>query len=172
MRKIIFLDIDGVIATPENIENGSWGLVDTKQELLGEILKYTNADIVLSSSWRENDLHNTKMYMDEKGFWYTEKIVGITIRAYQYMNKDQKIHLSIPRGVEIKQWIDANIHSENGTNWNRKVLGSDYQYVILDDDTDMLYEQKDNFINTDSFLGLREGDTKNAIRILNNGNRR
>ena len=70
MRKIIFLDIDGVIATPENIDNGSWGLVDTKQELLGEILKYTNADIVLSSSWRENDLHNTKMYMDEKGFWY------------------------------------------------------------------------------------------------------
>ena len=167
MKKIIFLDIDGVIATPECIEHGSWGLVPSKQKLLGEILKYTNANIVLSSSWRYNDLNKTKEYMDEKGFLYSDKIIGITIRAHMYINKDQKIHLSIPRGVEIKQWIDANIHSENGNNWNRKSLGSEYQYVILDDDTDMLYEQKDNFINTDSLKGLTLDDVGNAIRILN-----
>lgn len=167
MRKIIFLDIDGVIATNERIVDGTWGLVDAKQKLLGDILNETGAEIVLSSSWRYNDLHNTKIYMERKGFWFVEKIVGITIRAHSYIDKESKIHLSIPRGVEIKQWLDTNIHSENGKNWDRKKLGLHYQYVILDDDTDMLYEQKDNFINTDSFNGLSRANSINAINILN-----
>ena len=168
MRKIIFLDIDGVIATNECIEHGTWGLVDYKQDLLGIILQSTGADIVLSSSWRYNDVEKTIAYMNEKGFRFSDKIVGVTIRAYQYINKEQKIHLSIPRGVEIKQWIDTNIHSDNGRNWNRKKLGVDYQYVILDDDSDMLLEQSANFINTDTFKGLTKEDVGFAIDILNN----
>lgn len=167
MRKIIFLDIDGVLATPEFLKDGQWALNPDKQKLLGIILSETDAEIVLSSSWRYNTLEQTKTHIEKEGFLFTDKLVGVTIRAYQFLKEGTSIHLSIPRGVEIKQWIDTNIHSDNGKNWERKKLGKDYNYVILDDDRDMLLEQKDNFVRTTSEIGLTDDDVKKAILILN-----
>jgi len=169
MKKYIFLDIDGVLATPKSIEGvgGEWKIEDVKQELLKNIIDSTGAEIVLSSSWRKWDLESTKEFMKDAGFWFSDLIVGVTIRAYQYIDRTTKIHLSIPRGVEIHQWIDTNVHSDNGKNWKRKKLGEDYQYVILDDDRDMLYVQRNNFVNTNSTLGLTEEDCEKAVEILN-----
>jgi hypothetical protein len=165
VKKVIFLDIDGVIATPDTVEDGMWGLSPNKQVLLAMILEETNADIVLSSSWRLPTVEDTKEYMNKRGFLFTEKIIGVTIRAYHYLQKG--IHLSVPRGVEIQQWIDTNIHSDNGKNFSRKKLRVDYNYVILDDDTDMLLNQAKNFIQTDSMLGLTYDNAMAAIDILN-----
>jgi hypothetical protein len=169
MEKYIFLDIDGVLATPKSIEGvgGEWKMEDEKQELLKHIIDSTGAKIVLSSSWRKWDIESTIEFMKEEGFWFSDLIVGVTIRAYQYLDRTKKIHLSIPRGVEIYQWIDTNIHSDNGINYERKKLGVDYQYVILDDDIDMLYTQKNNFVNTNSDLGLTKTDCEIAIEVLN-----
>jgi hypothetical protein len=167
MKKIIFLDIDGVLATPDYLKDGNWALNPKKQELLSEILNQTGAKIVLSSSWRLHTIKETKAYMKEQGFLFVDDIIGITIRAYHYIDRSSKIHLSIPRGVEIQQWIDTHIHSENGKNWQKKKLGVDYQYVILDDDSDMLFTQSNNFIQTDSNFGLTLGKMHAAIQILN-----
>ena len=46
-------------------------------------------------------------------------------------------------------------------------LNVDYTYVILDDDSDMLYDQRNNFIQTHMYDGLSEDDVKKAIEILN-----
>jgi hypothetical protein len=165
--KYIFLDIDGVIATPETVEEGTWGLTKSKQELLGKILSETGAKIVLSSSWRHNDLQNTIDYMSEKGFLFCDKLVGVTLRLYKYIDREQKIHLSIPRGLEIDQWIDTHVHSDNGKDWNRKKIGRDFTYVILDDNADMLLEQKDYFIHTNGMIGLTEIEAQSAVGILN-----
>jgi len=167
MKKIIFLDIDGVLATPDYLKDGNWALNPNKQELFGEILNKTGAKIVLSSSWRLHTLEETKEFMLQEGFLFVDRIIGVTIRAYNYIDKSYKIHLSIPRGVEIQQWIDTHIHSDNGKNWEKKKLGIDYQYVILDDDSDMLFTQRNNFIQTDSHLGLTLGKMHAAIQILN-----
>lgn len=168
MKKIIFLDIDGVLATPEYLKDGQWALNPEKQKMLGRILDETDAEIVLSSSWRHNSLEKTKEYMEGEGFLFVDKLVGVTIRAYQYMERETGIHLSIPRGVEIKQWIDTNIHSDNGKNWKRLIVNKDYTYVILDDDSDMLLEHQNNFVRTKSDIGLTEEDVQKAISILNN----
>ena len=167
MQKIIFLDIDGVLATPDYIKDGMWALNPKKQELLAKIIDETDAKIVLSSSWRWATLEKTKEHMESKGFLFIDKLIGVTIRAYQYIDRESKIHLSIPRGVEIKQWIDTNIHSENGKNWDKKKIGVDYNYIILDDDDDMLLEQKNYFIHTNPITGLTEEDVQKAILILN-----
>lgn len=184
MIKIIFLDIDGVLAIPNN-DGGLWRLNLEKQLLLGEILEKTDAKIVLSSSWRKNDIKDTILHMIDQGFKYHDKIIGITIRAYQYINKGGKIHLSIPRGVEIKQYIDTHLKYpwcayperkeefeilyEDGSFKRMKSqdLGKDYQYVIIDDDSDMLLEHKDRFIQTDSEIGFTKEHVNKAIEILN-----
>jgi len=167
MEKIIFLDIDGVLATPEYLKDGQWALNPEKQKLLGEILTQTDAKIVLSSSWRCATLEKTKEHMEKEGFLFNDKLIGVTIRAYQWLERGTGIHLSIPRGVEIKQWVDTHIHSDNGKNWERKKLGKDFTYVILDDDCDMLLEHKDNFIRTNSEIGLTNDDVMGAVGILN-----
>jgi hypothetical protein len=170
MDKIIFLDIDGVLATPEYLKDGQWDLNPEKQKLLGEILVQTDAKIVLSSSWRYSTLKKTKEHMESEGFLFNDLLIGVTIRAYQFLERGTGIHLSIPRGVEIKQWIDTHIHSDNGKNWKRKKLGKDFTYVILDDESDMLLEHKDNFIHTKSNIGLTDADVIGAVAILNKTN--
>lgn len=185
MIKIIFLDIDGVIATPKTVIEGTWGLTEECQDRLEAILKATNAKIVLSSSWRYPSVLETQRYMFKNGFRFSDEIIGVTIRAYKYIDKQQSIHLSIPRGVEIKQWIDTHlrmpwyanpdlsdkykIYKENGEfkSMDMQQLYKHYNYVILDDDDDMLLEQKDHFINTDGMIGLTDLDVSNAIKILN-----
>jgi len=168
MEKYIFLDIDGVIATPETVVDGMWDLTPACEDRLSKILSKTDAVIVLSSSWRWNTVEKTIKKMQEHNFKHCDKIVGVTIRAYHYIEKG--VHLSIPRGVEIKQWIDTHIHSNNGKDWNRKKEGKDFTYLILDDDVDMLLEHKDNFINTDGMKGLTDDDVERAVAILNNCN--
>ena len=46
-------------------------------------------------------------------------------------------------------------------------LGKDYVYVILDDDTDMLLDQKKYFIKCDPEEGLTLENVNKAIKILN-----
>jgi hypothetical protein len=48
-----------------------------------------------------------------------------------------------------------------------KEIGVDFNYVILDDDSDMLLEQAEHFVKTDTLLGLSEDDVERAIKILN-----
>ncbi|QDH49208.1 hypothetical protein PHYNN_22 [Pantoea phage Phynn] len=55
------------------------------------------------------------------------------------------------RGYEIQAWIDA-FGCKN--------------YVILDDDRDMLESQKNNFILTDGQIGLTEEQSTFAIRKI------
>ena len=57
------------------------------------------------------------------------------------------------RGLEISEYINKSGLVQN--------------YVILDDDSDMLYIQKDHFIKTDTYKGLSEENVQQAIQILN-----
>ncbi len=60
--------------------------------------------------------------------------------------------------------IDTSV---NGKNWNHKEIEVDFNYVILDDDSDMLLEQAEHFVKTDTYLSLSEDDIERAINILN-----
>lgn len=180
-NKIIFLDIDGCINTPKS-------LVDFEPELLDNlriILKETKAKIVLSSSWRYHDLKTTIEKLKEFNFPedILSEFVGVTIRAYHFVETGQAIYLC--RGIEIQTWIDNNlkypwkgnpehedkykIYDKDGRFIKMKStkLNKDYSYVILDDDNDMLLSQKQNFIRCDGNVGLTLKDVNKAIKILN-----
>ena len=59
--KVVFLDVDGVLNCKntkeviwrDNGKQGFHGVEDGKTELLAEIVKTTDAVIVLSSTWRD-----------------------------------------------------------------------------------------------------------------------
>lgn len=147
--KIIFLDIDGVLATPKS----GWNIDSEKVELLGKILEATNANIVLSSSWRGTNLSDTlKRFCD---FKYKDRMIGITPDLSMLPESLNDYEFSMPyKGLEI----DAYLNSHPWQYGN---------YVIIDDFTDILYDQKNNFVHTDTYKGLTEADVEKAMEILN-----
>lgn len=180
--KIIFLDVDGVINIPKN----KYAYFDDQCMCnLQNIIDNTGAKIVVSSSWRDSDNERMKALFLENRF--TEKlwneIIDITDRGFSYVVKGSK--LPIVRGNEIKLWVDTHLtypwHANTDCNGFYEIkdsggqfkmmdsnkVGKDFCYVILDDDSDMLYEQKDYFIKTDHILGLTKEDSEKAIKILN-----
>ena len=69
MRKIIFLDFDGVITTLKS----RWKLDKEKLELLKRIVDETDCLFVISSAWRRGNLEQTKHFITNKR---TNKFVG------------------------------------------------------------------------------------------------
>ena len=160
--KIIFLDIDGVLnheafykeRFEKRYEEGAiahpYSEIDPKcVERLNNLCQETGAKVVISSTWRHSGLDYCKDVLEFHGF--NGEIIDITPTCRCGMCK---------RGNEIHQWIDDN----------RESVGPYYQfteYVILDDDSDMLYWQRNNFLLVDRFVGLTNGTVFQAKKILN-----
>ncbi len=153
--KVIFLDFDGVIST----QRMRYHLDEEKMLLVKEICDKTGAKIVITSSWRRHTLEDTIRHItskeEEKGripFLMPELIVGITERIYAFPYTNKEKHYRVPRGVEIDIYLKNNRDIEN--------------YVILDDDNDMLVEQLPHFIQTHPIKGILKEDVEKAIRLL------
>lgn len=159
--KIIFLDIDGVLNCQSTYdpyvksELREYPYNHFEPKLVGnlnEITEATGANIVISSSWRINrTFRELREILVKAGV--SGKIIGQTERLY-FSNWSH----SVPRGCEILHWMETN----------KERLGelvSFRDYVIIDDDSDMLYLHKSNFFQTDPSGG---GLTDNLVyRIVN-----
>ena len=154
--KVIFLDFDGVITT----QKSKYKLDSDALHLLGKIINSTDAKIVISSSWRQRTLEGTiKALQDTSDFRlngiefpFIDRIVGITDKIYGVALTDKEKHISLLRGVEIREWLNEHPEVTN--------------YVILDDDSDMLLEQANHFVKTDTYEGLTNENVEQAIDIL------
>lgn len=73
----------------------------------------------------------------------------------------------IPRGTEIKNYLSVK-HNYPCYEWNLNKCTTDVEtYVIIDDDGDMLLEQKDNFVQTSMKVGLTKQNADEVVEILN-----
>lgn len=163
--KIIFLDFDGVlnhelyyVRRHEKNFEGYPGYPQAEFDpesikKLNYIIEKTGAKVVISSSWRHGrTLQELQNLLSSVGF--NGEIIDFT-PSFK--------HDDCLRGNEILEWVKK--HEE--------LIGQPYHefenYVILDDDSDMLYWQKDNFLHIDRYVGLTTRDAGRAIRILNRG---
>jgi len=154
MLVIVFLDIDGVLNSNDFVESSRFDKhgeypdqhLDTLAiERVNKLCKSTGAKIVISSTWRSNP----EVFDVLKRNGLTAEIIGVTPHS------DKKLPNGLwtreIRGKEIQQWIDKNRPD---------------RYCIIDDDTDMLPEQKPHFVNTDFMHGITNKDMQKAISIL------
>jgi hypothetical protein len=134
--KVVFLDFDGVLTT-----------LDTKYrygykpcvKALNYIIEQTQADIVVSSTWRFEGVDACANNLSKWG------VVGNVI------GRTPCFPFNDTRGKEIKAWLTANPTEK---------------FVILDDDDDMedLYPY---LVKTNTVLGLIMPDAQKAVTILN-----
>lgn len=148
--KIIFLDIDGVL---NNINrDDKHKCLDSSPchfysercvEQLNQLIEATGAKIVVSSTWRlGEDIFSMKQIIRNIGV--KGEVIGMT---------ESNLGRGSLRGNEIYVWCKQNSINDSS-------------YVILDDDSDMLYWQRNNFINVDAFNGLTPKDCFKAKKIL------
>lgn len=154
---LIFLDFDGVLNSELFYKNRSKELnkrgrrdeLDRNTiKLLNEFLKRVNGKVVVSSTYR-------------KGCTIQEltDLLGYFGFDGEIIDKTPVLGRFCVRGNEILEWIKDN----------KSLVGPYYEYknyVIFDDDSDMLYWQRNNFIHVDPYVGLTPRDFFIAEKIL------
>ena len=145
MNKILFLDIDGVLNSSDSEEFADktkpWfcnEVSDYHLKELSRIIAETSAKIVLTSSWRlyhplftgfDKIEDSLIMVLEEKFKLYDLSVFDVTPEL-----------CGQSRGREIESWLSN--HSDVSV------------YVILDDEFDILSEQKDRVVRTTLSHGL------------------
>lgn len=144
--KVIFLDFDGVLNTPAYMmQSGdrSNAINPIAVKIVDTMLNQTGAKLVVSSSWRiGRTIDELNEILQSRGM--TNEVLDVTPQ------------LSGCRGSEIKRWIDVNCPS-------RLVFN---EYLILDDDSDMLYEHHHHFIHTAFDCGITPNIAYRAVYKL------
>lgn len=166
MKKILFLDFDGVLNTgkyqnqlknngqkmadefglclfdPEAVEN-----LKTILDAVPEVL------IVITSSWKDAYGTNAVRRMwKERGL--PGKIHSMTRVCMDLFPDLESDEMPPIKGPEVKQWLEE--HNMKGC-----------QYVILDDVNDFLSEQKSHLVLVNDSVGLTIEDAERAIGIMN-----
>lgn len=158
MNKIIFLDVDGVLNCSKTWqgphEDGFATLCPDMCDRLKRIVDETNATVVLSSTWR---LFPGKG-IDKLRAWLLEREIVIHSQTKDLSMEIGWGNVRACRGDEIAMWLDD--HASEFPPLER-------EFVILDDDSDMLPSQKPNFVHTSFKDGLTDAHAAKAIRILN-----
>ena len=140
-RKIIFLDVDGVLVTTKSMEHwcdefGCHSFDPQAVRVLNQIVYRTGAEIVLSSTWRF--LHNK----DEFNELASQSNLHYPIIEYTPFFGH--------RNNEIKKWLSNNPDVAD--------------YLVIDDEDLSLDFEK--FIRTEIQSGLNPNHLNDAVRIL------
>lgn len=166
--KIIFLDVDGVLAHKGYRNNTTADINPEKVKLLKQICDVTDAKIVVISSWRETRMYqvlmNVLMEYQIPVLGEAPHIPGQFEDALYDENKAYsleelssfKLKYGTGRAAEVQEWIQAN---------------NPESFVILDDedwDWDK-YEYDQVWIQGSWQCGLLPEHVARAIQILSKG---
>lgn len=177
--KVIFLDIDGVLNSEDwykkRFEEVDKALISSMHPFyefdpllvqnLNRIVKETGAKVVVSSTWRKKrSVEELQEILEKVGF------EGEVIDKTPYFGGIGGFGYTVPRGCEIEWWVENQGYRR--INWSKERLQEEMQkskvknYVILDDDSDMLFSQREHFVQTSWKSGLDASSVERAIRIL------
>ena len=171
MKKVIFLDVDGILNSSRTLYEDI-SLEDDLILNLKEIVNKTKAKIILSSSWRLSTeavamlidkldkfgLAISGMTYDGVDLDWLEKYEFDVTKKYLDTKFDydenRQIKITHDRGAEIFKWLHDH---------------DDCAYVILDDEIEDIkpYFSESVIVKTSYKTGLTKEDVKKAIQILN-----
>ena len=154
---IIFLDIDGVLATPDScvaFNKVGWVIDPTKAMMIARLCKETNSMIVITSTWKKGHTWHT----------FHDLMTAYNLDQYLFYVRDTNIDLwEAPtitgiRGKEVDEWL---------------LLASEYEeieiekWIIIDDDNDFTDDQKEKYVvTTDYKTGFDSDDFYKAREML------
>lgn len=158
--KLIFLDIDGVLNCEAAYRAGECKYVEWVNDLgekdhhqafcswskkyLNKLIEETGAKIVISSTWRHSGIDFMRKVWEMEGM--SGEIIGLTPSF-----RGEIDGYTIPRGCEIQKWLRDEGFYHINWDWTsqEEVIAKSgiSNYIIIDDDSDMLYGHRDHFIH-------------------------
>lgn len=156
--KVIFLDVDGVLNYEgcDSYYGGVYFVLEEKMRLLAEIVRKTEAKIVLTSTWRQGaaDLAAGRNSFEADLYEaLQDALEEHDLQLYGFTKWDE-----LTRGEQIGAWIR---HTEKETETVEA-------FVILDDlEAGQFGQYADCLIQTDLGSGLEKHHVALAIRLLN-----
>ena len=162
-RKLIFLDIDGVLNPSTNIWHRKQKgeptssyyikLPGDKLYRLKKIVKETGGEIIISSSWR--------IGFDRNLMEPSPSIINLSNQLAKYdifISGFTPLHYDRHRGREINNYLMNFIHKN----------GYKPKYIIIDDDIkDIVGQHRGHIVHTNTVLGLQDEHVRIAINLLN-----
>ena len=153
-KKVIFLDIDGVLNSRKydqqrkTIKDGN--IDETRLVLLSQLVKDTGAVIVLSSTWRKGWDKQSSL-CSPSALYINETLAKYGIGVYD----KTPVISATNRDVEIKAWLEAH----------KDEVG---EFVILDDILFGWGDLSPHLVRTDYYVGygLEESHVEKAEKIL------
>ena len=157
-KKVIFLDIDGVL----NRDDGGAKIEEEFVKRLAHIVEETEAEIILSSSWRGMYKHHVNPNSN-----YKNENVGLLLEMFERYSlvisgtTPDLSSGSYARPLEIRVWLEAQKELE--------------RFVILDDETFWQWNWLGDYFvctthrnaNGRYGCGMTDEDAEKAIEILN-----
>lgn len=133
-------------------KDGQTNIDETRLPLVKRIVDGTGANIVLSSSWREDWEIDPALCRDD-GIYINETFAKYGLKIY---GKTPNPGICAERREEVKKWLEDCAEEVES-------------FVIIDDYRFGWAELSDNFVKTNpNFgLGLEEEHVERAIEILN-----
>lgn len=161
--KLIFLDIDGVLNHQSFYENTDYSVRNKERERLDDewgdmfcpkstawynkLTDATGAKTVVSSSKRH--IEGNLDYMRQ--MWLNRGFTGELLSITPFLSFKQQATRTAARGCEIQTWLERrgfyNIfwsEEEQQIVMDRTNIEN---YIIIDDDSDMLYTQRKHFVH-------------------------
>lgn len=144
MRKILFLDVDGVLNSYKT--GGIYALKRRCLQLLEHIVTETGCEIVLSSIWRTDDYALRRL----------RRVLAYRKIQIKDVTPIEQGHI---RGVEVANWCADHLYDTD----------EPFVIAILDDDSDFFDYQLKDFFQTDGMYGMTDTIAYRVIYHLNNG---
>lgn len=160
--RILFLDIDGVLNSDlwykskdvKQIKKPLHHFDPKPVAVINNLVKKIEAKVVITSTWR-NQYSNAEL-VD------ILLKVGLKIDVIGFTPDLKRLDDSVVRGNEILKWCIDN-ESLIGCKWK------DYSnFAIIDDNTDFLLWQANNFFKTDRYCGITLSVKKEIERFFKN----
>lgn len=154
-KKIIFLDIDGVLndaTTDEYTPAGFMGIDGYKVKLLRQIVEATGASIILTSTWK-TEWSKYKEFLARDGAYLNSMLAEEGLRIL-----DKTTDQVINRGAGIMRWLNEHPGIES--------------WVVVDDDVFPDFKEQGilpHLVKTSFYLGLTQEHVEQCIKILNDG---
>ena len=168
--KILFLDIDGVLNSSSSFEKGHCEYIrfgkdyyyqqfcPNSKKLINYLIDKYNLSIVISSTWRHDGVERLRQ------IWELEQMSG------HILDITPCSELGF-RGLEIAQWLENKgfYNINNSKEGQKQIMEKSRieQYIIIDDDSDMTYDQRNHFIQTSFKTGFTIESFNKACSVLN-----
>ncbi len=149
MSAVLFLDVDGVLNHRDTFAGPRPHLCKKAINRLARVVSETGCKVVLSSTWRKIDSHVDELraaggFPSPHADWRTIDMPFIV--------RNGIIVSTAMRGNEIAEWLSRHPEVD--------------RYAIVDDDSDMLIDQKARFVQTSFDTGLTDEHTETLIALL------